>query len=44
LTVATHSDRLCANALRFLSLVMAQEADSGHPGLPPGAAPMACAP
>jgi hypothetical protein len=32
-------DRQCIDTLRFLALDMVQEADSGHPGLPPGAAP-----
>ena len=31
----------CVNTLRFLSVDMVQKADSGHPGLPLGAAPMA---
>jgi transketolase len=34
-------DELCINTLRFLSVDMVQKADSGHPGLPLGAAPMA---
>jgi transketolase len=34
-------DQQCINALRFLSVDMVQQADSGHPGLPLGAAPMA---
>ena len=34
-------DDLCINTLRFLSVDAVQEADSGHPGLPLGAAPMA---
>ena len=34
-------DQLCVNTLRFLSVDMVQKADSGHPGLPLGAAPMA---
>ncbi len=34
-------DQLCINTLRFLSVDMIQKADSGHPGLPLGAAPMA---
>lgn len=34
-------DQLCINTLRFLSVDMIQQADSGHPGLPLGAAPMA---
>jgi transketolase len=33
-------DELCINTLRFLSVDMVQKADSGHPGLPLGAAPM----
>ncbi|CAN7502220.1 transketolase [Pseudomonas sp. LjRoot263] len=34
-------DQQCIDTLRFLSLDMVQKADSGHPGLPLGAAPMA---
>ena len=34
-------DRLCINTIRMLSVDMVQEANSGHPGLPLGAAPMA---
>jgi len=34
-------DQLCINTLRFLSVDMVQHANSGHPGLPLGAAPMA---
>src|SRR4051812_37030514 len=34
-------DALCVNALRFLSIDAVQKANSGHPGLPMGAAPMA---
>jgi transketolase len=34
-------DRQCIDTLRFLSVDMVQKADSGHPGLPLGAAPMA---
>jgi len=37
----TTLDQQCINALRFLSLDMVQQANSGHPGLPLGAAPMA---
>ena len=33
-------DQQCVNTLRFLSVDMVQKADSGHPGLPLGAAPM----
>ncbi|MCW5805751.1 MAG: transketolase [Deltaproteobacteria bacterium] len=36
-------DRLCINTLRFLAVDMVQQANSGHPGLPLGAAPMAYA-
>ena len=36
-------DELCINTLRFLSVDMVQQANSGHPGLPLGAAPMAYA-
>ena len=35
-------DQQCINTIRFLSVDMVQKADSGHPGLPLGAAPMAC--
>jgi transketolase len=34
-------DDLCVNTLRFLSVDAVQQANSGHPGLPLGAAPMA---
>src|SRR6201993_4104744 len=34
-------DRLCINTIRALSLDAVQKAESGHPGLPMGAAPMA---
>jgi transketolase len=34
-------DDLCVNTIRMLSVDMVQEANSGHPGLPMGAAPMA---
>ncbi len=34
-------DRLCINTIRFLSVDAVQQANSGHPGMPLGAAPMA---
>ncbi|MBL7058777.1 transketolase [Patescibacteria group bacterium] len=34
-------DNLCVNTLRMLSVDMVERANSGHPGLPLGAAPMA---
>ena len=34
-------DDLCINTIRMLSVDMVQEANSGHPGMPLGAAPMA---
>lgn len=34
-------DELCIDTLRFLSVDAVQQANSGHPGLPMGAAPMA---
>lgn len=34
-------DQICIDTLRFLSVDMVQKADSGHPGLPLDAAPMA---
>ena len=36
-------DQACVDTLRFLSVDMVQQAESGHPGLPLGAAPMAYA-
>jgi len=37
----TSTDELCVNTIRFLSIDMVQKANSGHPGLPLGASPMA---
>src|ERR1043165_4586383 len=34
-------DQLSINTIRFLSVDAVERADSGHPGLPMGAAPMA---
>ncbi len=34
-------DLSCINTIRFLAVDMVEKADSGHPGLPMGAAPMA---
>ena len=34
-------DNLCVNTIRFLSVDAVEQANSGHPGLPLGAAPMA---
>ena len=36
-----HIDQLCINTIRFLSVDGVQKANSGHPGMPMGAAPMA---
>lgn len=38
---STQLDQLCINTIRFLSVDAVQQANSGHPGLPMGAAPMA---
>jgi transketolase len=39
--VSTDLDQLCINTIRALSIDAVQKAESGHPGLPLGAAPMA---
>ena len=39
--VDTDLDQLCINTIRTLSLDAVQKAESGHPGLPLGAAPLA---
>ncbi|MBN3894261.1 MAG: transketolase [Nostoc sp. NOS(2021)] len=47
MTVATQSlkelslEELCINSIRFLAVDAVEKANSGHPGLPMGAAPMA---
>jgi transketolase len=38
---ASNLDQLCVNTIRFLSVDGVQKANSGHPGLPMGAAPLA---
>lgn len=40
-TPAASLDQLCINTLRFLAVDAVQKANSGHPGMPMGAAPMA---
>ena len=39
--MATKLDELCINTIRMLSADCVQKANSGHPGMPMGAAPMA---
>jgi transketolase len=39
--IHTELDQLCINTIRALSIDAVQKAESGHPGLPLGAAPMA---
>lgn len=41
MTAASGTDLLCINTLRTLAIDVIQKADSGHPGLPLGAAPLA---
>jgi transketolase len=41
ITATPDLDQLCINTIRTLSLDAVQKAESGHPGLPLGAAPMA---
>ncbi|HXV59969.1 MAG TPA: transketolase [Vicinamibacteria bacterium] len=40
MTTAVRIDQLCINTIRTLAIDAVQKADSGHPGLPLGAAPM----
>ncbi|GLQ89326.1 transketolase [Dyella flagellata] len=39
--MSSQLDQQCIDTIRFLAVDMVQKADSGHPGLPLGAAPMA---
>ncbi|MEJ2149192.1 MAG: transketolase, partial [Chloroflexota bacterium] len=41
MTTNQELDQLCVNTIRFLAVDMVQKANSGHPGLPLDAAPMA---
>src|ERR671930_2774467 len=41
MAIATDLDQLAINTIRTLSIDAVQQANSGHPGLPLGAAPMA---
>ena len=41
MTQQTELDQLCINTLRTLAMDGVQKANSGHPGLPMGAAAMA---
>ena len=41
MTVSNHLDQQAINAIRTLSIDMVEKANSGHPGMPMGAAPMA---
>src|SRR5574342_412939 len=41
MATGTNLDQLSINTIRFLSVDAVQQANSGHPGLPMGAAPMA---